>query len=507
MPRFDVDEIDLDPEDWDAFADLAHRAVDDMVEFLRTVRERPPWQPLPARARKVLTEPLPRASSDLANVYETFRESVLPYPTGNIHPRFWGWVMGTGTADGVLSEMLAATMNSHVGGWDQSASVMEQQVIRWLAEMLGYPTSASGLMVSGCTAANLTAIAVARRVKANFDVREEGLAGEGRPRLKIYGSRETHSWAPKCCDLLGLGRQGFRHIPVDREGAIDLEILSATIHADRAAGDHPICVVGNAGTVNTGAFDDLEALANLCLEEDLWFHVDGAFGALAALVPQLRPLVKGLERADSLAFDLHKWGYLQYEVGCVLVRDADLHRQTFAIAADYLQTPGRGIQPEALEMTELGVQLSRGFRALKVWMLLKTHGVDRLGQMIEQNVTQARYLAARVEREPQLELLAPVPLNLVCFRYLGEGVAAAELDSKALDDLNQEILLQIQERGIAIPSSTRINGHFAIRVANTNHRTRREDFDTLVDGVLAIGKALVAEAVSARDDAALVASA
>ncbi len=500
MSRPDSDEIDLDPQDWDAFADLAHRAVDDMVEYLRTVRERPPWKPLPDHARAELTEPLPRAASELTDVYDTFRESVLPYPTGNIHPRFWGWVMGTGTADGVLSEMLAATMNSHVGGYDQSASAIERQVIGWLAEMMDYPTSASGLLVSGCTAANLTAIAVARRVKANFDVREDGLSGVGRPRLRIYGSCETHSWAPKCCDLLGLGRQGFRHIAADRQGAIDLDALRATIHADRAAGDLPICVVGNAGTVNTGAFDDLTALADLCIEEDLWFHVDGAFGALAALVPELRPLVKGLERADSLAFDLHKWGYLQYEVGCVLVRDAGLHRQTFAMAADYLQTPGRGIQPEALEMTELGLQLSRGFRALKVWMLLKTHGTDRLGQMVGQNVDQARYLAARIEREPQLELLAPVPLNLVCFRYVGPYLSPSELD-----DLNQEILLRIQEQGIAIPSSTRIDGHFALRVANTNHRTRREDFDALVDGVLSIGASLTAEIEAARAEAALVA--
>ncbi|MEM7586267.1 MAG: pyridoxal-dependent decarboxylase [Acidobacteriota bacterium] len=492
------DEIDLDPQDWDEFASLAHRAVDDMVEFLRTVRERPPWKPLPERARADLIQPLPRSSSDLASVYETFRESVLPYPTGNIHPRFWGWVMGTGTADGVLSEMLAATMNSHVGGWDQSAYVMERQVLRWLAEMLGYPTSASGLLVSGCTAANLTAVAVARRAMAELDVREEGLAGPGRPRLRVYGSAETHSWAKKCCDLLGLGRQGFRLIAVDSRGAIDLDQLRATLHADRAAGDRPICVVGNAGTVNTGAFDDLEALADLCVEENLWFHVDGAFGALAALVPELEHLVRGLGRADSVAFDLHKWGYLQYEVGCVLVRNADLHRETFAMPADYLRTPGRGIQPEALEMTELGVQLSRGFRALKVWMLLKTHGVDKLGQVIAQNVEQARYLASRVEREPHLELLAPVPLNLVCFRYVGKDLAEDQLD-----DVNQEILLRVQEGGIAIPSSTRIDGRFALRVANTNHRSRRKDFDLLVDGVLKIGAELEVEMGVEREEAVL----
>lgn len=485
-------EIDLDPHDWQDFAQLAHRAVDDMVNFLSTIRERPPWRPMAEEARGDLAEPVPRNPTALAAVYQQFQRSVLPYPTGNVHPRFWGWVMGTGTADAVLAELLAAAMNNHVAGYDQSASAIELQVLSWLKELMGYPSSASGLLVSGGTAANLTGLLVARHAKAQCTMREEGLSGQ--PRLRVYGSDQTHSWAEKCCDLVGLGRRGFRSVVSDREGRIDLNALQAAIAVDREAGEQPICVVGNAGTVNTGAVDDLATLAALCREEGLWFHVDGAFGALAALSPELRSLVSGLDRADSIAFDLHKWGYLPYEIGCILVRDAQKHRDTFTIAADYLRTPGRGIQPTALELSELGIQLSRGFRALKVWMLFKTHGVARLARVIEQNVAQARYLAECIDAEPRLELLAPVPLNVVCFRYTGKGVPW-----EALDQLNQELLLRCQEQGIAIPSSTVLEGRFAIRVAITNHRSRRCDFDAFLQGMLRIGQLLEEEGEAQTD--------
>ena len=241
-------------------------------------------------------------------------------------------------------------------------------------------------------------------------------------------------------------------------------------------------MVGNAGTVDTGAIDDLTALADLCRDEGLWLHVDGAFGALAVLAPSLCGLLRGLERSDSMAFDLHKWGYLPYEAGCVLVRDREAHRDTFRTSAAYLDAPGRGLLPEPLEFAELGVQLSRGFRALKVWVSLQTHGVDKIGRVIAQNVAQARLLAERIDAEPRLERLAPAPLNVVCFRYVEPG-----LDEAALEDLNREILLRLQEDGIAIPSSTRRDGRFALRVAITNHRTKRSDIEALVAAVLDLG--------------------
>jgi aromatic-L-amino-acid decarboxylase len=301
----------------------------------------------------------------------------------------------------------------------------------------------------------------------------------------VYASTETHSSVRKAVELLGLGNQALRRIPVAPDYTIDVAALRRAIAVDRAAGHRPICVVGNAGTVNTGATDDLPALAALCRDEGLWLHVDGAFGALAAISPALRPLVPGIEQADSVAFDLHKWMYLPYEVGCTLVRDQAAHRATFAVTPAYLAALDRGIAAGGFPFAERGVQLSRGFRALKVWMSLKAHGVEAFARLIEQNVRQAAHLVDLIAAHPRLELLAPAPLNVVCFRY-----NAPELDAAALNALNQEILLRIQESGLAVPSHTDLGGRFAIRVAITNHRSRREDFDLLAQAVVATGDAL-----------------
>ena len=478
----------LDPSDWPALRALGHRMVDDMMDYLEGVRERPVWRPVPAETRAALDEPLPRGPTDAAVVYRQFREHILPYPTGNIHPRFWGWVMGTGTPLAMLADMLASGMNAHLAGYDQSPAMVERLVVRWMAELLEFPAEASGLLVSGGTVANLVGLTVARNVGAGFDIRAEGLQREGTPRLLLYGSTETHSWARKASELLGLGDRAFRRIPVDAAYEIDVAALRAAIAADRAAGHRPFCVIGNAGTVNTGDTDDLRALAAICREEQLWFHVDGAFGAFAALAPSLRERVAGLELADSMAVDLHKWGYLPFEVGLALVRHPDAHRATFAAASSYLDATPRGIVAGGLPFAELGIQLSRGFRALKVWMSLKAHGADAWGRLVEQNVAQARHLRDRIEADPRLELLAPVPLNVVCFRFVAPG-----LDGPALDAVNQEILLRVQERGIAVPSSTVLGRRFALRVAVTNHRSRREDFDLFLEAVLAAGAELTAD--------------
>ena len=483
-----IREETLDPADWGELRALGHRMVDDMMDYLEGVRDRPVWRPMPAETRAALDEPTPRGPTDAAEVYRQFREHVLPYPNGNIHPRFWGWVMGTGTPLAMLADMLASGMNPHLAGYDQAPALVERQVIRWMAELLGFPPESSGLLVSGGTVANLLGLAVARNARAGFDLRAEGLQRPNTPRLLVYGSSETHSWSKKACELLGLGDSALRRIPVDDEYRVDVAALRAAIANDRAAGHRPICVIGNAGTVNTGATDDLQALASICREEDLWFHVDGAFGAFAAMVPSLRATVAGMEQADSIAVDLHKWGYLPFEVGLALVRHPGVHRATFATSSRYLDATPRGIVAGGFPFADLGVQLSRGFRALKVWMSLKAHGSDAWGRLVEQNVAQARHLRDRVLAEPRLELLAPAPLNVVCFRYVAPG-----LDAAALDAVNEEILLRVQERGIAVPSSTVLGGRFALRVAITNHRSRLEDFDLFVDAVLSIAAELRAD--------------
>lgn len=480
-------EIGLDPDDWDGLRSLGHRMVDDMMDYLATVDARPAWRPVPREVRDGLIEPVPREAQDPWRVYDTFRENILPYPLGNIHPRFWGWVSGTGTPLAMLAEMLASAMNVPVPGYDQSAALVEERVIAWLVELMGFPEGSRGLLLSGGSMANLVGIAVARSARAGFDVRDRGLHAPDVPPLVLYASSEVHTSVPRAVEVLGLGNRALRRIPVDTAYRIDLTQLERAITADRAGGARPFCVVGTAGTVNTGATDDLEALARICRREGLWFHVDGAFGALAALVPSLQPVVAGMEHADSLAFDLHKWGYLPYESGCTLVRDGAAHRAAFAVSASYLESGRRGVLAGGLPFADLGIQLSRGFRALKVWMSFKTHGIDAIARVIEQNVAQARYLCGLIESHPCLELAAPAPLNVVCFRFVKAGT-----DEASLDALNKEILYRVQESGEAVPSSTHLAGRFVLRVAITNHRSRRSDFDRLVSAVTRAGEEALA---------------
>jgi aromatic-L-amino-acid/L-tryptophan decarboxylase len=357
-----------------------------------------------------------------------------------------------------------------------------------MKEVMGFPLEASGLLVSGGSMANLVGLAVARQAAAGPAVRSEGLRGLER-QMTVYASAETHSSVQKAVELLGLGSRFLRKIPVNEQYQVDVTALRAAIQADRQAFLQPICVVGNAGTVNTGAIDDLEALADICQAEGLWFHVDGAIGALARLAPSLLPALAGVRRADSVAFDLHKWLYLPFEIGGVLVRSADLHHDTFALMPAYLARSGeRGLSSGASWFSEFGVQLSRGFRALKAWMSIKEQGAARFGRLMEQNVAQAQYLAARVQETPALELCAPVPLNIVCFRYTSPG-----LDEPALNALNQELLIRLHESGLAVPTYTTLNGRYMLRAAITNHRSRREDFDLLVEAVVNLGNELVRE--------------
>lgn len=482
-----IPEETLDPQDWESIRVLGRQMVDDMIDYLRTVRDRPVWQQLPEDLQREFHQPLPHAPQRPEDVYSSFQRNVLPYPTGNIHPRFWGWVMGNGTATGMLAEMLAAGMNLNQGGGAQAGNLVESQVISWCKEMLNFPSAASGILVSGGSMANLVGLAIARNSHAGFDVRAEGVGGAPKP-LRFYASTEVHSSVQKAVELLGLGHKALRLVPVQSDFTIDLGLLRKAIRADRKHGDLPLCVIGCAGTVNTGATDPLNALADLCADEGLWFHVDGAFGALAALSPQLRHIVQGMERADSVAFDMHKWMYLQYEVGCTLVRDAEAHRAAFALTPHYLEHTTRGIGGSDMWFSDYGVQLSRGFRALKVWMSIREHGIDKFGRLILQNVEQARYLQSLVAGTQELEPVAAVPLNIVCFRFRGRLTDAA-----ALDRLNKELLLRLHEGGVAAPSYTVINGNYALRVCVTNHRSTRKDFDMLVREVVRLGRILQAE--------------
>jgi aromatic-L-amino-acid decarboxylase len=480
-------EYTLDPsssQDWEALRDLGHQMVDEMLDYLAHVRERPVWQRIPETDKAHFAQPIPRQPQGAEATYDEFKQHILPYPLGNIHPRFWSWVCGTGSPGGMLAEMLSAGMNSNVHGGDHAAVYVEQQVLEWLKEALGYPMEATGILVTGGTMANFLGLLVARNAKADWDVKTDGISQAQRP-LIVYASREAHSSVKKSMEALGLGSNNLRAIDVDKQFRMRPDQLQDAVTLDRQLGNIPICVIGNAGTVNTGAIDDLEGLADLCHAEGLWFHVDGAFGATAAISPRLRPLLRGMERADSLAFDLHKWMFMPYEVGCVLVRWPGQHHRAFDYSATYLDPHGRGVTAGPMQFSRYGLDLSRGFRALKVWFSLKEHGLSTYQTLVEQHVEQARHLESLIRATPALELLAPVSLNIVCFRFRGH------LDNETtLNAINKEIVLRLQEAGIAAPSSTVIDGKFAIRVAHTNHRTQREDFNLLVREVIRIGNSI-----------------
>lgn len=482
-------EESLDPQDWQAMRELGHRMIDDMLDYLESIGEGPGWQHAPDEVKERFTSPVPEEPQVTDEVYQEFLEFVRPYPIGNNHPRFWGWLFGTGTVMGAFADLLAASMNTNSGDLDHHSAVhVENQVLNWCKQMLGYPNSASGLLTSGCSVANLIGLAVARNAKAQHDLRAEGVADTPN-KMVLYASREIHSSIQKAVELLGLGSKALRYVPVNDDFQIDLAELEARINRDREDGLLPFCVAGAAGTVNTGAFDDLDALADICQRENLWLHVDGAFGAWAALSETKKNLVSGMERVDSLAFDLHKWMYLPYEIGCILVRHPEEQRQAFSLTPVYLEqdVEGRGLTGGDLPwLTDYDFHLSRGFRALKAWMTLKEHGSSKFARLIQQNIDQSSYLGRLIEAHPELELTTPVVLNVVCFRFVPKGFATDQLDA-----LNKEILVELQEQGIAVLSGTTILGKYVMRVGHTNHRSRRADFDLLTQEVLRIGNELV----------------
>ncbi len=475
-PHVSASSETLDPKDWDDIRALGHRMLDDMIDYAADIRQRPVWQPIPDEARARFHAALPRQASDLGEVYREFTDFILPYATGNVHPGFMGWVHGGGTAVGMLAEMLAAGLNANLGGRDHMPIEVERQIVAWTRRMFGFPDGASGIFVTGTSMANLMAVLVARTTALGRSVRQHGL-GDGGALLTAYTSKAAHGCIAKAMDIAGFGSDALRSIGVDRSHRIDVGALREQIALDRGAGLKPFLVVGSAGTVDIGAIDDLAALSALCREEGLWFHVDGAFGALGILSPELAPRLAGIESADSIALDFHKWGQVPYDAGFLLVRDGDRHRDAFAAPAAYLRRETRGLAANSPWPCDLGPDLSRGFRALKTWFTLKTYGTERAGRRHRANLRAC-----------------PISGDADSGRAAAgtDGAGAAQyrllsLSRRGRQRVNGDIVMDIQEFGIAAPSTTLLDGELAIRAAIVNHRTGAGDIDALISAVLEFG--------------------
>ncbi|WP_075792287.1 pyridoxal phosphate-dependent decarboxylase family protein [Massilia putida] len=468
----------LDPDDWKDIRVLGHRMLDDMFDHLEGIRARPVWQQMPDAARDSLRSPMPRGPGSLADAYRSLQDNVIPYTVGNPHPGFMGWVHGAGTPVGMLAEMIAGALNANVGGRNQAPVEVEHQVSSWMTSLFGFPAGACGVFVTGTSIANFMGVVVARTHALGRDVRAHGLAAHAG--LRAYASTEAHGCIAKAMDMAGFGTEALRCVRVDAAGRMDLLDLAAQVAADRANGLRPFLVVASAGTVNTGAIDPLAALADFAREHALWLHVDGAYAALGMLAPDVAPLLDGIARADSIAFDFHKWGQVPYDAGYFMARDGDRMLDAFAAPAAYLQRAGRGLAAGAAWPCDVGPDLSRGFRALKTWLTFQVYGADAIGRSISATCARARELAERIAAEPELELAAPVTLNIVCFRYVCADP----------ERVNREIVLSLYDEGRVAPSATTLGGRYAIRAAIVNHRTGPADIDALVDAVLRAGRRL-----------------
>jgi glutamate/tyrosine decarboxylase-like PLP-dependent enzyme len=406
----------------------------------------------------------------------------------NSHPRFWGYITASAAPIGILGDLLASAVNQNTGAWFLSpmASEIEAQTVRWIAELLGYPTTCGGLLLSGGNMANIICFLAARQAKAGWDARVSGLHKHQRSR--VYCSKETHTWVQKAADMSGIGTENIRWIPTRKDLSMDTAQLQDQIRADKAAGDRPFIVIGTAGSVSTGAIDNLPEIAKICREEDVWFHVDGAYGGFAAMLPDASPDLRALSEADSVAVDPHKWLYAPLEAGCALVRDSEKLREAFAYHPPYYHF---GV--EAINYLDFGLQNSRGFRALKVWLALQQVGRKGYEQMLADDIQLAKALYELVAKQPELDAFTH-SLSITTFRYVPSDLkSGAEKIEDYLNQLNTELLTRLQNSGEAYISNAVIDGKFCLRACIVNFRTSLADIEALPEIVSRIGREVDAE--------------
>lgn len=473
----------------DAFRDAGHLLVDLIADHLATLPERPVTGDTSPQAIRSLLDAeagLPATGEDPVALLRTTAETLFSHSLFNGHPRFFGYITSSPSHIGILADLLAAAVNPNVGAWTLApvATEIESQTVRWIAELLHYPIGCGGLLVSGGNMANLVAFVAARAAMVPGNVRQDGVGNDSGRRLRVYASAETHTWIQKAADITGLGTDAIVWISTDRDLRMDSGELRRRLEAGKSAGHLPI-VIGTAGSVSTGAVDPLVDIAAACREFGAWFHVDGAYGAFAAALPDRHPDLAGMAEADSIAVDPHKWLYAPLEAGCTLVRDAEKLRQAFAYHPPYYHF---GV--EATNYLDLGPQNSRGFRALKVWMSLRSVGREGYVRMIGDDVALARRLADRVREEPELEMLTQ-SLSITTFRYAPRRMRgpAAPADAKAyLNKLNQRLLDRIQRSGEAFVSNAVVFGQYALRACIVNFNTTAADVDRLPGIVTRIGR-------------------
>jgi aromatic-L-amino-acid decarboxylase len=480
--------IEMNP---DNFRAIGHHLVDRIADFLDSLPTRPVTtgeSPSEIRAMLDSSRLLPDLGTDPAQLMDRATDLLFDHSLFNSHPRFWGYITASAAPIGILGDFLASAANQNTGAWFLSpmASEIETQTIRWIAELLGYPTTCGGILVSGGNMANIVCFLAARQTKAGWDARVEGL--HEHQRSLVYCSKETHTWVQKAADMSGIGTENIRWIPTRKDLSMDTVQLQNQIRADKAAGDHPFIVIGTAGSVSTGAIDNLPEIAKICREEDLWFHVDGAYGGFAAMLPDTSPDLRALSEADSVVVDPHKWLYAPLEAGCALVRDAEKLREAFAYHPPYYHF---GV--EAINYLDYGPQNSRGFRALKVWLALQQVGRKGYEQMLADDIRLARELYELVTKQPELEAFTH-SLSITTFRYVpSELKSASDKAEEYLNQLNTELLTRLQNSGEAYISNAVIDGKFCLRACIVNFRTSLADIEALPEIVSRIGREVDAE--------------
>ena len=477
------------PHNWteEEIRRVGYRVVDLIAEHLTRLPDEPVFRPVPPELQEQFhSTPAPVAGISPDAILSEFCDTIAPFPFGNGHPRFWGWVNSPPSVMGIFGEALAAAMNPSCAGGNHAAIYVERQVTGWFRDVLGLPADAKGLLVSGGSMATLTALGVARHVRCGIDVRADGLRGAAHP-FAFYLSSESHGCVRKAIELLGFGSGTIRTIPIDSDYRMNVEALDAALADDRARDIAPIAVIASAGTTNTGAIDDLDAIAGLCRRRDVWLHVDAAYGGPAILAGEYVDRLRGLAKADSVALDPHKWLFVPVEAGLVFVRDAEAMRSAFSLVPPYLRTDGRmtGVGGPTW-FSEFGFQQTRGFRALKVWMAMKAFGLAGYKAAIDENLALAAYLADLVRRSPDLELTAPPGLSVVCFRLRGP----LGDDEAGIAALNRSVLDRLQLGGEAFLSGTELRGRFTLRACIVNFRSTRQDIDRMLHAVRELAAAV-----------------